>query len=80
MTSSLEGGVRKINEIVVQNIKRIIKQKCLKQSEIAKKAGYTPNQFSAMMNNRKVVKDTDILNILEVLDVEANELFMKQKN
>ena len=35
-----------MNSIVAPNVKRIIKQKCLKQSAVAARAGYTPNQFA----------------------------------
>ncbi len=66
-----------LNSIVAPNVKRIIKQKCLKQSAVAEKAGYTPNQFCSMMNGRKIIKDTDIMNIAIALDVDANELFRK---
>lgn len=68
----------KLNSIVAPNVKRIIKQKCLKQTAIAEKAGYTPNQFSSMMNGRKIIKDTDILNMAMALEVDANELFKKE--
>ena len=64
-----------MNSIVAPNARRIIRQKCLKQSLIAERAGYTANQFSAMMNGRKVIKDVDISKIASALDVEVNELF-----
>ena len=66
-----------MNSIVAPNVKRIIKQNCLKQAAIAERAGYTPNQFSAMISGRKVIKDVDILKIMVALDVDANELFKK---
>lgn len=66
-----------MNSIVAPNVKRIIERKCLKQSAVALKAGYTPNQFCSMMNGRKLIKDTDIMNIAIALDVDANELFRK---
>lgn len=47
----------------------------MKQSAIAKKAGYSIQQFSAMMNGRKIIKDTDILRIALALGVNPNELF-----
>lgn len=66
-----------MNSIVAPNVKEIIREKCLKQSAVAKKAGYSNQQFSAMMNGRKIIKDTDILRIAIALDVDANELFKK---
>lgn len=41
--------MRKINEIVAPEIRRIIKERGLKQYAVAKKAGYTRQQFSAML-------------------------------
>ena len=66
-----------MNDIVAPNVKRIIKDRCLKQSAVAKKARYSEQQFSAMMNGRKIIKDIDILRIATALSVEANELFKK---
>lgn len=66
-----------MNEIVAPNVKRILRQKCLQQAGIAKKAGYTPHQFSSMMNGRKMIKDVDVVNIAAALQVDANELFKK---
>lgn len=66
-----------MNDITAPNVKRIIKDGCLKQSAVAKKAGYSEQQFSAMMNGRKVIKDIDILRIATALSVDANELFKK---
>ena len=68
-----------MNSIVAPNVKRIIKQKCLKQSAVATRAGYTPNQFCPMMKGRKIIKDIDIMNIAIALGVDANELFKKEE-
>lgn len=67
-----------MNSIVAPNVKVIIMEKGLKQSAVAKKAGYSEQQFSAMMNGRKIIKDTDILRIATALSVDANELFKKE--
>ena len=66
-----------LNTIIAPNIKRIIKEKCLKQVAIAERAGYTPNAFSAMVSGRKMIKDTDVVRIANALEVDANELFKK---
>ena len=76
---NLEERRTKLNSIVAPNVKRIIKQKCLKQSAVADRAGYTPNQFCSMMKGRKVIKDIDIMNIANALGVDANELFRKDE-
>lgn len=66
-----------MNSIVAPNVKEIIREKCLKQSAVARKAGYSAQQFCAMMNGRKIIKDTDILRIATALGVDANQLFKK---
>lgn len=67
-----------MNSIVAPNVKEIIKEKCLKQSAVAKKAGYSEQQFSSMMNGRKIIKDIDILKIATALNVDVNQLFKKE--
>lgn len=64
-----------MNSIVAPNIEAIIFKKCLKQSAVAEKAGYTKQQFNAMLKGRKVIRDTDIARIAAVLEVDANALF-----
>lgn len=60
---------------VAGNIKRIIKEKCLSQGSIGKKAGYDIKKFSNMLNGRKIITDVDVLKISIALDVEPNILF-----
>ena len=67
-----------MKSIAAQNIKDIIREKGLKSSYVAEKAGYSQQQFSAMMNGRKIIKDTDILRITTALGVDANRLFEKR--
>lgn len=39
-----------------EQIKSIIKQKCMIQKRVAEKAGYDPKIFNAMLNGRKIIK------------------------
>lgn len=64
-----------MNSIVAPNVEAIIKEKCLKQSAIAKKAGYSNQQFNAMLRGRRVIRDIDVMKIMLALEVDANELF-----
>lgn len=61
--------------IIADNVKRIIKDKCLSQGAIAKKAGYNGKVFSNMLNGRKIITDLDVANIAQALEVDANTLF-----
>ena len=41
-------------DIVVYNIRRIMEEKGLKQKYVAEKSGFTAQEFSNMMNGRKI--------------------------
>ena len=60
---------------VPENTKRIIEGKGLKQKAVAEKAGFSIQQFSALLNHRKIIKDVDIVAIANALDVTPNDLF-----
>lgn len=60
---------------VCKNIKRIIQEKGLKQKSVAVKAGFTDQQFSNLLNGRKIFSAYDVLRIANALDVTPNELF-----
>lgn len=66
-----------MKSIVAINAKRIIKERCLKQSALASKAGYTKQQFNDMLQGRKIIRDVDISRLAFVLEVDANTLFAK---
>lgn len=68
-----------MNFIVAPNVEVLITEKCLKQSAVAKKAGYSIQQFNAMLRGRRVIRDIDVLKIMLALDVDANELFKLPK-
>lgn len=63
------------NSVVPENIERVIREKGIKQCAIAKKAGYSKQQFSDMMNGRKIIKAIDILIIANALGVTPNDLY-----
>lgn len=64
-----------MNSIVAPNVEEIITRKCLKQSAVAEKAGYSKQQFNDMLRGRRVIRDIDVLKIMLALEVDANELF-----
>lgn len=61
--------------IVAENIRRIIDKHCYKQSAIAKRAGYTRQQFSSMLNSRKLILADDCIRLRDALDCTYEELF-----
>lgn len=67
--------MKNLKSVISMNVKRIIENKCLKQSSVARRAGYSVQTFSNMLNGRKIVTDVDVLNIATALEVDANALF-----
>lgn len=57
-------------------IKYIISIKGLYQSYVANRIGVTEQQFSDMLNGRKVIRAEHVPIIAEALDVEPNDLFV----
>lgn len=60
---------------IADNVKLIIRNRCLKQGGIAVKAGYNYKTFSNMLNGRKIVTDADVVRIAVALEVPVSELF-----
>lgn len=67
--------IAEFNAPAAENIVKIINDKGLKQNAVAKKAGYSKQQFSAMLNGRKIIRPLDTKAIAIALEVDANELF-----
>lgn len=64
-----------LKSATAENIKKIIRGKCLKQAAVAEKAGYNYKAFSNMLNGRKLITDVDVVKIATALEVSPNELF-----
>ena len=60
---------------VVDTIYKVIDEKCLKQSAVARAAGYEPTVFNAMLRGRKRMTSDDVVPICKALGVTPNELF-----
>ena len=70
-------NIAESNEPLAQRILFLIKESGLKQFVVAERAGYSAQEFNAMLNGRKLIKDCDIPNIATALGVEVNELYRK---
>lgn len=68
------GTIEKYNSPVAENIKKIIDDRCFKQSAVATKAGYSIQAFNDMLNGRRIIKAMDIQVIANTLEVDANVL------
>ncbi|MBR6398820.1 MAG: helix-turn-helix transcriptional regulator [Lachnospiraceae bacterium] len=62
--------------MVIENIRSIIAEKGLKQKAVAEKAGFTPQEFSNILNDRrKLIRVEHIAPIAVALGVEPNDLY-----
>ena len=60
---------------IIENIKRIIAEKGMKQSVVAKRAGFSPQEFSNILNERrKLLRVEHVLPISKALNVDANDI------
>lgn len=64
-----------IQTAIADNTRRIITERGLKNRAVAERAGFSENQFSAILNKRRVVRDIDVIAIARALGVTPNELF-----
>lgn len=67
-----------MNTAVIPNIRKIINERGLKQCAVAEKAGYSKQQFNAILTGRKLITDVDIVKITSVLNIDANALFRRE--
>ena len=73
LDDAAKGGV--IMCIVAENIRKIIKERGLKQKIVAKKAGYTEQQFSNLLCGRKTIETEDVTKVCNALGVLPNDLY-----
>ena len=76
---SWQGGDYMQETIIGKNVKRIIKQRNIKQKDVAGICGYDPKVFSNMLNGYLTIRDSDIIKIKNGLNVGYNELFTKSE-
>lgn len=67
------------NAPVPENVRRVIEQKRLTHQEVAQQAGYSAQQFSDMLNGRKIIRPCDLSRISAALEVDISDLFAECK-
>ncbi len=60
---------------ISENIYKIIKDNNLKQSAVAKSAGYSTQVFNNMVKGRRKIYADELPNICQALNISINELF-----
>lgn len=65
---------------IISNIKRIIDEKGMKQGFVAEKAGFTKQEFSNILNDRrKLLRVEHLWDIAMTLGVSVNDLYRVEK-
>lgn len=73
-------NAERYNAVVPSNIAKLIGARGLKQGAVAERAGYSKQQFSDMLNGRKIIKPCDVLAIASALCVSVDDLFAAGKD
>lgn len=61
---------------VITNVKHIIENKGMKQGVVAERAGFTPQEFSNVLNERrKLLRVEHLLPVANALGVTVNDLY-----
>ncbi len=63
------------NSVVAKNVRRILKEKGMTQTELAQRAGYERTYIYQYTGNRRLFRPVDIVKMSAVLGVEVGELF-----
>lgn len=67
-------------EDIISNIKHIIDEKGMKQGVVAERAGFTPQEFSNIMNDRrKLLRIEHLHPIACAMGVDVNALYEVEK-
>ncbi len=61
--------------IVAVNLERIISERGMKKTAVARMAGITDQKLCDMLNGRAVIRAEMIPSLCKVLNVEPNELY-----
>lgn len=60
---------------IAMGIRSLINERGMIQRVVAERAGYTPQQLSDMLNDRKTIKAIDIVPISKALGVSVQEVY-----
>ena len=65
-------------EIIISNIKEIIRESGMKQRAVAEKSGFGEKEFSNLLNGRKKLGAEHIPAIANALGVTPNDIYRKR--
>lgn len=64
----------KPSDFVAVGIRKQLAEKGLRQKTVASRAGFTEQQFSDMLNGRKIIKASDLFRIADALGIGVADL------
>ena len=67
--------IAEANAPLSRGIQILIAEKGFKNLHIAKKAGFTSQELSDMLNGRRLIKACDILKLAHALEVNADDIY-----
>lgn len=68
-------SIAEMNEPLATKIRKILEQRGFSQTAIARKAGYSRQDLSYMLNGRKIIKVCDIVKIAKAMQISPEDLF-----
>lgn len=68
-------SISEYNMTIPKNIEALIKERGLKRNAVAKWAGFSNQQFTDMLNGRKIIKVCDAMAIADALGISISDLF-----
>lgn len=71
--------VAEMNRPVTNNIIRLIEDKGLKNKAVAERAGFSQQNFSEILNGKRIIKICDVNMLANALGVTPGELFQTEE-
>lgn len=68
-------SINELNAPVAARIVALMKEKGLKQNAVARRAGFSKQQFNDMLNGRRLIKVSELPILAKALEVSPNALF-----
>ena len=65
----------KVLDPIALGIRKTIAEKGLLQKVVAKRAGFTEQQLSDMLNDRRIIKAVDLFAIAEAIGAEVADIY-----
>lgn len=72
-------SINELNAPVATRMVQIMEDKGLKQNAVAKRAGFSKQQFNDMLNGRRLIKVSELPILAKALEVSPNELFTEDE-